>query len=138
MIFLKTTLQYMLSLKHWSDMNFIIILIVAIFHISALVLYPETTVLGPTYLFVSFLLWSAFFLLLKSSFYKLSTKTSSFIFIVIAIAMLLSIMFFYPQRNNKPVFYKLLDEEYPDRFTIYRGFKKLGINIPQILPEKKK
>jgi hypothetical protein len=128
----------MLSLKHWSDMNFIIILIVAIFHISALVLYPETTVLGPTYLFVSFLLWSAFFLLLKSSFYKLSTKTSSFIFIVIAIAMLLSIMFFYPQRNNKPVFYKLLDEEYPDRFTIYRGFKKLGINIPQILPEKKK
>jgi len=119
-------------------MNLIIILIVAVFHILPVILYPETTVLGPTYLFVSFLLWSAFFLLLKSSFYKLSTKTSSFIFIVIAIAMLLSIMFFYPQRNNKPVFYKILDEEYPDRFTIYRGFKKLGINIPQILTEKKK
>ena len=119
-------------------MNLIIILIVAIFHLSVLVFYPETTVLGPTYLFVSFLLWSAFFCLLKSSFYKLSGKTVSFIFTVIAIAMVLSVMFFYPQRNNKPVFYKLLDEEYPDRFTIYRGFKKLGIDFPQILSEKKK
>jgi hypothetical protein len=46
-------------------------------------------------------------------------------------------MSFYPQKDGLSVYSKIIEGKFPDRFSIYRGLKSLGIDYPSILGSKK-
>lgn len=106
-------------------------------HIIFLITYPDTTFMGPMYLFISFLLWSSFFYLMKTAIIRFSRDTKITIFTIIYIIMLLSIMSFYPQKDGLSVYSKVIEGKFPDRFSIYRGLKSFGIDYPSILGSRK-
>ncbi len=115
----------------------IIITIYLLTHLAFLILYPDTTFLGFSYIFISFLLWSSFSILINSTLTRFRKETQFNVKFFIYILMILSIASFYPQNDSRSVFDKIINEEYPTRFSIYRGLKRFGIDMPQLLKEKK-
>lgn len=112
--------------------------LIIITHLIIFISYPDTTPLGPSYMFISIILSSMFYYLIKPSLKKTS-KSFSF---NIKIVMWLSLLFFtiinYPQKDNKSVLSKILKAQFPKKIDLYRGFKKIGIDAPFILTWKNK
>jgi len=110
-----------------------LILIVFFSHFLFLICYPDTTFLGIPYLAVSFLLWTSFFILLRTTLLKLSYNSKMTILTLVYIFMIISIMSFYPQKDGESVYSKITSKKFPDKFSIYRGLKNIGIDYPKIL-----
>ncbi|MEF3280038.1 MAG: hypothetical protein K6357_03635 [Elusimicrobiota bacterium] len=119
-------------------MMLILIIIIFLTHFIALILYPDTTFLGVIYLSISALLWFGFSSLFSFSILRFNTTVKSFLLTTIYLIMLLSIMLCYPQKDGKSVIGKIADEQYPDRFSLYRGFKQLGLPSNWIIGNTKK
>ncbi|MGC9069739.1 MAG: hypothetical protein ACP5IO_00305 [Elusimicrobiales bacterium] len=102
-------------------------------HLLIFISYPDTTILGLIYLFISMLISTMFYYLIRS-FITIQTHITRFAINFIAyIIMLLSILINYPQSDSLSLLYKIYTGRIPNRLTIYRGFKKLGIDFAFLL-----
>ncbi len=107
--------------------------IIFITYFLIFVSYPDTTPLGPSYLFILMLISIIFYYIIKPSFIKLTYNTKLTINLLAYTIMLLFILISYPQSDSKSVLYKIITGKLPDRLTVWRGLKRLGIDFPFIL-----
>lgn len=113
------------------------LIVIIIIHIAVFVSYPDTTPLGPTYLFISMIISSIFYYLLKPLLKKQTPSVQFYLNFALLIILILFTVINYPQSDSKSVIYKIYTANLPNRLTIYRGFKKLGIDANFILRDKK-
>ncbi|MCX7641711.1 MAG: hypothetical protein N2Z20_03660 [Elusimicrobiales bacterium] len=102
-------------------------------HIIIFISYPDTTPLGPSYMFISFIISTAFYYLIKPKLLVQIPIISSFLKLLMWLILFITILINYPQKDSKSVMYKIYQGQLPTRLTIYRGFKKLGIELNFIL-----
>lgn len=106
-------------------------------HAAAFVCYPDSGRMGPTVVFVSVLIWSAFAILLGHTVENLKTSDKAGILCAYALACALVVLSLLPQKDGVSPFSKLADGYVPPKTDIYRGLLRLGIDYPALLPPKK-
>lgn len=109
------------------------LILIIISHLIIFVCYPETTPLGPSYLFISIIISSIFYYLTRPLFRKTSKSFSVNTKFIMWLLLIFFTLINYPQNDNKSVLSKILDGNFPRKIDIYRGFKKIGMDATFIL-----
>lgn len=112
-------------------------LIAALLHLGAFVCYPESGKMGPTYLYISVLLWTMFAVMLNRAALNASRENRAFIAVAFTLACAFSAISFLPQKDGVSALRKLAAGKYPDRPALYYGLRRLGIDAPGLLPPAK-
>ncbi len=113
------------------------ITLAALVHAAAFVCFPESGRMGPTFTFISLLLWSAFGLLLYKPASGLKTSDKAGVLATYAVACAIAALSLLPQKDAVSPLSKLADGYVPSKIDIYKGLLRLGINYPALLPPKK-
>lgn len=106
-------------------------------HAAVFVCYPESGRLGPTFTFISLLLWSAFGILLYQPVSNLKTSDKAGVLATYALACAIAALSLLPQKDGVSALTKLADGRTPAKTDIYTGLLRLGIDYPVLLPPKK-
>lgn len=114
------------------------IIIIFFTHLLIFLSYPETTPLGPSYMFISIIISSIFYYLIRPLIIKQTENISFTIKLIMWLILLFITLINYPQKDSRAVLLKIYYGELPNRLTIYRGFKKIGIDAYFLLTLDKK
>ena len=106
-------------------------------HLAVFVCYPQSGRMGPTFTFVSLLIWSAFALLLANAVSGLKTSDKAGVLAVYTAACALAALSLLPQKDGVSPLSRLMDGRTPAKTDIYVGLLRLGIDYPALLPPKK-
>lgn len=115
----------------------LLILITAASHLGVFVCYPESGKFGPTFLYISGLLWLAFAVLLNRAADNASRENRAFIAVAFALAAVFSALSLLPQKDGVSPLRKLTLGVYPDKRAVYVGLRRLGVDAPGLLPPAK-
>lgn len=112
------------------------IILAAIVHAAVFVCYPQSGRMGPTFVFVSLLIWSAFAILLGSPVSGLKTSDKAGVLGAFALTCAIAVLSLMPQQDGVSPLSRLMEGRTPAKTDIYVGLLRLGINYPALLPPK--
>ncbi len=110
-----------------------LILLAILVHLAAFVCFPYTGKLGPTFTYISLVLWVALAIFLGSQ----PPYSPSGQFITAALFLggcVLSTLSFLPQKDAVSPIYKLARGAYPSKADLYLGLLRVGVDAPALKP----
>lgn len=114
------------------------ILVVAVLtHLAAFVAYPHSGKFGFPFVYISALLWTGFAMLTRRAAEGRGPAAAALFAALFALACSLSALAFLPQKDGRSALGKFLAGSYPDKTSLYYGLRRLGLDVPGLLPPQK-
>lgn len=115
-------------------MTSLFIFLAAVLHLGAFVSYPQSGRLGPTFIYISVLLWTALAVMLNRALAGASRENKAFFAVAFALVCAFSALSFLPQKDGVNPLRKLAAGQYPSGPDLYFGLLRLGIDAPALRP----
>ena len=115
-------------------MTSLLIFLAAAVHLGAFVSYPQSGKFGPTFLYISILLWTALAVMLNRALANASRENKAFVAVAFALVCAFSALSFLPQKDGVNPLRKLAAGQYPAGPDLYFGLLRLGIDAPALRP----
>lgn len=102
-------------------------------HLAVFICFPHTGRLGPTFTYISLVLWVGFAIFLGAR-PPYSAAGQSLTAALFLFGCVFSTLSFMPQKDAVSPLNKLVDGRYPDKADVYWGLLRVGVDAPALRP----